>query len=59
MGAPEEQKKGTNQRALVGYRPKTLRRLSQKRAPAMLESMSFREIMLTFVREGFGGYVVL
>ena len=28
MGVPEEQKRRTNQRALVGYRPKTLRRLS-------------------------------
>ena len=59
MGAPEEQKRRTNQTAPVGYRSKTLRRLSQKKALTMLESMSFKEIVRTFVREGFGGYIVV
>ena len=59
MGALEEQKRRTNPRALVGYQPKTLRKLSQKRAPIMLESMSFREIVRILVREGFVGYIVV
>ena len=46
--------KKTLQRVPVWYRPKTLRRLSQKRAPTMLESMSFREIVRTFFLRDFG-----
>ena len=56
MGAPEEQKIRTNQRASMGYRPKTLRRLSQKRAPTMLESLCFREIVRTLICEGLSGF---
>ena len=41
--------KKTLQRVPVWYWPKTLRRLSQKKAPTMLESMSFREIVRTLV----------
>ena len=59
MGAPKEQERRTNQRASVGYWPKTLWKLSHKRAPTMLESMSFREIVHTFVKEGFGSYIVV
>ena len=56
MGAPKEQKIRTNQRASMGYRPKTLRRLSQKRAPTMLESLCFREIVRTLICEGLSGF---
>ena len=59
MGAPKEQERRTNQRASVGYWPKTLWKLSHKRAPTMLESMGFREIVRTFVKEGFGSYIVV
>ena len=52
MGAPEEQKRRTNQKALVGYPPKTLWKLSQKKAPKMLKSLSFREIVHTLICEG-------
>jgi len=58
MGILKEQKRRTHQRAPVGYWPKTLRRLSQKRALTMLESMSFREIVCTLVCEGFETFIV-
>ena len=58
MGAPEEQKRRTNQRVPVGYQPKTFRRFSQKRAPTLLESMSLREIMRTLICEGLGVFIV-
>ena len=59
MSAPEEQKRRTNQRALVGYWPITLRKLSQKRAPTKLESMSFREIVPTLLFEGLWVFIVM
>ena len=51
---PAQQKEKTSQRAPVWYWPKTLQKLSQKRASTMLESMSFREIVLTFFLSVFG-----
>ena len=47
-----------NQKAQVGYRPKTLQRLSQKRALTMLESLSFIEIVRTLICEGLGVFIV-
>ena len=46
--------KKTLQSVQVWYQPKTLWRLSQKRDPTMLESMSFREIVRTFFLRVFG-----
>ena len=51
--------KKTLQRVPVWYRPKTLWRLSQKRAPTMLESMSFREIVRTFSWGSLGFYSLI
>ena len=58
MGAPEEQKRRTNQKALMEYLPKTLRKLSQKKAPTMLKSLSFREIVRTLICEGLVVFIV-